>query len=63
MWWAGEMASAMRSDVNVVSVACDDYEVPTDEVTSSLSDAWGRRQLAELCTLGGVLHHIQGAYK
>ena len=32
-WRAGVMASALRSNVNVVPVARDDYDIPTDRVT------------------------------
>ena len=42
LWWAGEMTSATRIIGNVVPVACDDYEVPTYVVTSSLGDAWSQ---------------------
>lgn len=63
IWCAGEMATAVRHDVNIVAVACQDWDPPTDAFIDDLADQWTEAQKIEVAILGVELSSIQEAYR
>lgn len=62
IWCAGEIASAVRNDTNIVLVACDDFPGITETFMDNLPSLWGHTERSALSRVGIDLHDIQAAY-
>merc|ERR1712224_833142 len=51
-WCAGEMASAVRGSICIVTVACEDFDHPAEPFIETVGDLWSDQQKTEIEALG-----------
>lgn len=63
IWCAGELAAAVRSHIELVIVACSDFQRPTEASIGKVGSEWTDAQKNEVLALGVSLQDIQDAYR
>jgi len=54
IWCAGEISTAVRNNISIVLVACDDYVAPDEDKLSKLDNVWSSTQKAALLETGSI---------
>eukprot|EP00930_Biecheleria_cincta_P104916 TRINITY_DN973_c0_g1_i8.p1 TRINITY_DN973_c0_g1~~TRINITY_DN973_c0_g1_i8.p1 ORF type:complete len:2075 (+),score=300.87 TRINITY_DN973_c0_g1_i8:111-6335(+) len=63
MWCCGEITTAVKNNVPIITVPCDDYVPPTDEDLEIIEKGWNNEQWATLATMGVMPEDMKAAYK
>eukprot|EP00930_Biecheleria_cincta_P104917 TRINITY_DN973_c0_g2_i1.p1 TRINITY_DN973_c0_g2~~TRINITY_DN973_c0_g2_i1.p1 ORF type:complete len:1809 (+),score=239.90 TRINITY_DN973_c0_g2_i1:84-5510(+) len=62
MWCCGEITTAVKNNVPIIPVPCDDYVPPTNEDFEIIEKGWSAEEWAMLATMGVMPEDMKSAY-